>query len=70
MTVMQIRGEGGGGGREGRREGGREGEGGSWSFATNLAPQGADPPPPLPLRVVQANRNHLNEKITSSSPLG
>jgi hypothetical protein len=31
--------------------------------------QGADPPP-LPLHVGTGGKNHLNEKITPSSPLG
>ncbi len=26
--------------------------------------QGADPPPPIPLRVAKAGRNNLNEEIT------
>ncbi len=34
-----------------------------------LCAQGADPPPLL-LRVAKAGRNHLNEEITPSSPLG
>jgi hypothetical protein len=33
-------------------------------WGTEPDPQGADSPPPLPLRVAKTGKNHLNEEIT------
>jgi hypothetical protein len=35
-----------------------------------LESQGADPPPPLPLQIATAGKNHLNEEITPLLPTG
>jgi hypothetical protein len=43
-----------------------------YKSARGWGPQGAELPPPPPLHVATAGKNHLNEEITplSSSPLG